>query len=261
MSNKPAVASEERDALAAPEGRKPLVTVKKVLVVDDDPVIGKSFDRVLAGKGFKVVRASSGEEALQKLNEQDFDAMFVDERMPGLKGTEVAERLKGKRFMPIVIITGYHSREMEDKARMAGVTRVVQKPLTPDMIEAEATMATADGAARGEAARAAGVTEKDLRPIELPKRSVLKDIGLFFASPFVGLLYILTLPFVGLGLAVWQGGVALKDREVSIRLNLSWKQTLIVLAAMAGIAIAYIALVAPWMFSWLLWFLGKKIGF
>ncbi len=41
--------------------------VKKVLVVDDDPIVGKSFDRVLTGKGYAVITALNGEDALTKL--------------------------------------------------------------------------------------------------------------------------------------------------------------------------------------------------
>ena len=45
----------------------------KVLVVDDDPVVGKSFDRVLSGKGYAVITASSGQEALDKLETENYD--------------------------------------------------------------------------------------------------------------------------------------------------------------------------------------------
>ena len=41
-----------------------MTALRKVLVVDDDPVIGKSFDRVLTGKGYAVITAANGEEAL-----------------------------------------------------------------------------------------------------------------------------------------------------------------------------------------------------
>ena len=42
--------------------------LRKVLVVDDDPVVGKSFNRVLSGKGYAVITAANGEEALAKLS-------------------------------------------------------------------------------------------------------------------------------------------------------------------------------------------------
>ncbi len=42
-------------------------TLRKILIVDDDPVVGKSFDRVLSGRGYVVVTASDGAEALRKI--------------------------------------------------------------------------------------------------------------------------------------------------------------------------------------------------
>ena len=57
--------------------------LRKVLVVDDDPVVGKSFNRVLSGKGYVVVTAEDGYDALQKLQSETYDAVFTDLRMPG----------------------------------------------------------------------------------------------------------------------------------------------------------------------------------
>lgn len=47
--------------------------IRKILVVDDDPVVGKSFDRVLSSKGYAVITAANGEEALLKLNNEHYD--------------------------------------------------------------------------------------------------------------------------------------------------------------------------------------------
>ena len=81
---------------------------RKVLVVDDDPVVRKSFDRVLSGKGYAVITAESGEEALRKLNEEKYDLVYTDIRMPGMSGLEVAEEVKARKpWTPVVIITGY----------------------------------------------------------------------------------------------------------------------------------------------------------
>jgi len=68
--------------------------IRKVLVVDDDPVVGKSFDRVLSGKGYAVITASSGQEALNKLEAEDYDVVYTDIKMPGMSGLEMAEQVK-----------------------------------------------------------------------------------------------------------------------------------------------------------------------
>ena len=71
--------------------------LRKVLVVDDDPVVGKSFERVLAQKGYAVITAQDGQEALNKLAEGNFDAVYTDIRMPGMGGLEVAARVKERK--------------------------------------------------------------------------------------------------------------------------------------------------------------------
>src|SRR3974390_3406881 len=96
--------------------------LKKLLIVDDDPVIGKSFDRVLSRKGYAVVHAADGAEALNKIANEEYDAVFTDIRMAGMDGLEVAERVKARRpWTPVVIITGYGTDANEARAKAAGV--------------------------------------------------------------------------------------------------------------------------------------------
>ena len=68
---------------------------KRVLVVDDDQVVGQSFERVLTGKGYKVDTALSGREAFEKNAGADFDMVFMDLKMPGPDGLEVAQADQG----------------------------------------------------------------------------------------------------------------------------------------------------------------------
>src|SRR5438046_7695382 len=97
-------------------------TARKVLVVDDDPVIGRSFDRVLSGKGYAVITARDGEEALSKLASDNYDLVFADIRMPGMSGLDVAERLKASQpWLPVVVVTGYGTEANEASAKAMGV--------------------------------------------------------------------------------------------------------------------------------------------
>jgi len=175
-----------------------MTALRKVLVVDDDPVIGKSFDRVLSGKGYAVITAANGEEALTKLAAEDYDVVFTDIKMPGMNGLEVAERVKAKKpWTPVVIITGFGTAEQEARAKAAGATRFIHKPLSPAMIEGSAREATEVAVALAEV------------PATAPagKESALKNVALFFAAPFIGLAYLIALPFVGGAMLGW---VALK---------------------------------------------------
>ena len=62
---------------------------KRILVVDDDQVVGKSFERVLTNKGYRVDTALSGREAFEKYAGGDFDMVFTDLRMPDQDGLKL----------------------------------------------------------------------------------------------------------------------------------------------------------------------------
>ena len=111
-------------------------TKLKILVIDDDEVIGRSFDRVLSGKGFEVSTAVNGKEALKDIDSENFDVVFTDIKMPGMDGLEVTERIKAQcPWTPVVVVTGYGTAKNEARASVLGVSGFVRKPLTPEIIE------------------------------------------------------------------------------------------------------------------------------
>ena len=174
----------------------------QVLVIDDDAVVGRSFDRVLTDKGYQVSTVLSGEEALDTMNDQDFDVVFTDIKMPGMDGLEVTERIKARcPWTPVVVITGYGTEENEAKASVLGVSGFVRKPLTPEMIES-VTLKAVNEAANAEVfePESQEVSETAVESevvVAKPANSFIKNVGLFFASPFIALGYVIALPFVG----------------------------------------------------------------
>lgn len=196
----------------------------KVLVVDDDPVVGKSFDRVLSGKGYAVIVAHDGEEALAKLNAEDYDVVYTDIRMPGMDGLEVAERVKAKRpWLPVVIVTGYGTADNEAKAGAVGVSGFLHKPLSPEMIEGSARKALLERDAAA-APRTAAEPIAASEPPAAGKEGVLKNaarfaknVALFFAAPFIGLAYAVAFPFIGIGMMAWMGMRALAKKYSAVR--------------------------------------------
>ena len=183
-----------------------MTTQAKVLVVDDDPVVARSFDRVLAGKGYAVISARDGLEALEKLKHEAYDAVFTDIRMPGMDGLEVAAQIKATQpWLPVVIVTGYGSPASEARAKEIGVAGFLHKPLSPEMIEGSAREATTGSAGAGYAqaaiARAAEVAAPAEPAAPAPGAGrTAKDVALFAAAPFIGLAYAIAFPFVGLAL-------------------------------------------------------------
>ncbi len=180
-------------------------TKLQVLVIDDDAVVGRSFDRVLSDKGYEVSTALSGEEGLDTMNNTDFDLVFTDIKMPGMDGLEVTERIKARcPWTPVVVITGYGTEDNEARASVLGASGFVRKPLTPEMIESVALKAVNDAEAAEELNEEVhqAVIEDEAKMVseaEEPKtvNSMAKNIGLFFASPFIALGYVIALPFVG----------------------------------------------------------------
>lgn len=201
-------------------------TLRKVLVVDDDPVVGKSFHRVLANKGYAVITAADGAEALAKIAAEEYDVVYTDIRMPGMDGIEVAENIKGQRpWLPVIIVSGYATVENEARAKAAGVTAVLHKPLSPQMIEESARDATRQKDETAEPAAAVATSVAEAAPAPTIARAEpevehaigpLKTVGLLIAAPLLGLAYVIALPFVGLamlvGVPIWHSMKALAGR-------------------------------------------------
>jgi CheY-like chemotaxis protein len=179
---------------------KAMTTLRKVLVVDDDPVVRKSFDRVLSAKGYAVITAESGEEAMRKLAEEKYDAVYTDIRMPGMSGLDVAEQVKARRpWTPVVIITGYGTEAAETRAKAAGVTGFLHKPLSPEVIETSARETVAKGEAAAAALPSAPAFAAEAEKEPGTNNPVL-NLMLFLVAPFIGLAYVIALPFVGFAL-------------------------------------------------------------
>lgn len=176
-------------------------TKRHVLVIDDDAVVGRSFNRVLSDKGYEVDTARNGEEALKDIEAHDYDVVFTDIRMPGMDGLEVAEQIKARcPWTPIVVITGYGTEENEAKASVLGVSGFVRKPLTPEMIESITLKAlekpAGELAAANEPVATAAAVAQPSGGWNKASR-VARNAGLFLAAPFIALGYIIALPAVG----------------------------------------------------------------
>jgi len=231
-----------------------MTALRKVLVVDDDPAVRKSFDRVLSGKGYAVITAESGEEALRKLSEEKYDIVYSDIRMPGMSGLEVAEKIKaGRTWTPVVIITGYGTDVAEERAKAAGVSRFLHKPLSPAMIE---------DSARDVLAAPAAVAIAEEVAVEAPAEetagagSLLKNILLFFAAPFIGLAYIMVMPLYGLAVvALLAGRVAAKNETVKAAVIVLKHIVMVIAAPFVGLA--YVVLFPFIGLALLLWMAAK----
>jgi CheY-like chemotaxis protein len=125
---------EEDEADAAPIGVK--LKPARVLVVDDMSEIREYFEEIMRGFGIACDTAADGDAVLRMMGENDpYDLYFVDWRMPGMDGMELARRIKERsEGSTVILMSAAEWSEIEDEARRAGVDRFLSKPLFPSAV-------------------------------------------------------------------------------------------------------------------------------
>ena len=106
---------------------------RNILIVDDDSDFLDIFSRYFRIKGFSVDVASSGEEAIEKISDFEFDLMILDIKLPDMLGDEVVKRVRARNEdVEIILITGYPS--LQDSIDMLGfrIQEILLKPVTPE---------------------------------------------------------------------------------------------------------------------------------
>lgn len=100
-----------------------------ILVVDDEEIIRTLFQETLEELGHRVAAVGTGSEALELVEKQDFDLVFLDLKMPKMVGDELFGRIKTiKPRLPVTIITGYPDSGMMARALAQGPFGVMNKP-------------------------------------------------------------------------------------------------------------------------------------
>ena len=109
----------------------------KALVIDDEQKMCRFLELVLSQDGYKVVTATSGEQALDIMRSRtDLDVIVTDLMMPGITGMEVLE--EAKRLLPdtpVIMITGYSTVENAVQAMKAGAFDYLPKPFKVDEVK------------------------------------------------------------------------------------------------------------------------------
>ncbi len=101
----------------------------KVLIVDDDEKICEGLEEMLAEEGYETTSVTSGEDAIKKLNKEDFNIVLTDLVMPGISGMDVLR--EAKRINPrihVVMITAFATVESAVEAMKKGASDYISKP-------------------------------------------------------------------------------------------------------------------------------------
>jgi DNA-binding NtrC family response regulator len=100
-----------------------------ILVVDDDPYIQEALGDRLESLGYGVTRASDGKQALEFIDRQDPQMVFLDIEMPGMKGLDVLREIRRReKDCPVVMITAYGSIDLAVEAMKEGAYDFIPKP-------------------------------------------------------------------------------------------------------------------------------------
>ena len=99
-----------------------MTSPKKILVIDDEEILTKTFSRLLERSGYEVYTAKNGQDAQIMVEDEKFDLIICDIRMPGLNGVETVRKIKeilearGSDVTPVIFIAGYADVKLESEA-------------------------------------------------------------------------------------------------------------------------------------------------
>ncbi|PZD78198.1 bifunctional response regulator/alkaline phosphatase family protein [Mesonia sp. K7] len=106
-----------------------------VLWVDDEIDLLKPHILFLENKGYKVTTCQSGTEAIEEIQDQNFDIVLLDENMPGLTGLETLTEIKSKRnSLPVIMITKSEEEYIMEEAIGSKIADYLIKPVNPNQI-------------------------------------------------------------------------------------------------------------------------------
>jgi DNA-binding NtrC family response regulator len=143
-------------------------TTARILIVDDEEVVRLSYMRILAGAHCKVKAVWTWAQVAQAMQDEKFDLVLLDLRMPGMDGMSVLRALKQRwPESEVIVITGYPSLETAKEAVTLGAYDYLAKPVGPDQVieAANAAMLHKRWALRSDAGRACQPSQEPSSPV------------------------------------------------------------------------------------------------
>ncbi len=102
---------------------------KRILVIDDEEILTRSFALLLEKKGYEVLTVKNGQDAEAIIDEEVIDLVISDIRMPGMNGIEVVKLIRSKHEnIPVIFVTGYADQKLQEEAQKLNPTAYVHKP-------------------------------------------------------------------------------------------------------------------------------------
>lgn len=106
---------------------------KKIMVIEDNPMVVKSLEFKLKKDGYDVVIAEDGRTAMQLLSEATYDLILTDLMLPFVSGNEIIEFLKNEYpDIPIIVLSTSTQEDIITEAFTMGVDDFITKPFSPN---------------------------------------------------------------------------------------------------------------------------------
>ena len=158
---------------------------RRVLIVDDEENIREMTRLALEAAGYEVGEAASGLEAFAIIGgDESWDAVLLDQKMPGMVGTEVLRRIKVMLpSVKIIMMTAYASVELAIEAMKLGATDFVRKPMTPEILRNALTAALAKSSEPHRSTHGLADEASHLRTVSLNGFTILRAADLAKSLP------------------------------------------------------------------------------
>ena len=107
---------------------------KRILLVDDESIILETYSSLLSEKGFSVVTATSGREALETFSRDSFDLVITDLAMPDGDGFKLLEEIKERSpHTPVIVFTGKIYRAVKEFVALLGANELLEKSCSTEL--------------------------------------------------------------------------------------------------------------------------------
>ncbi|MCG3147746.1 MAG: Sensor histidine kinase RcsC [Verrucomicrobiae bacterium] len=109
----------------------------RLLVVDDHPLVRDQLAQLLNGNGYRITLAVDGEDAINHLAEEPFDAVLSDVQMPNVNGFQLLQYVhQHYPHLPVVLMTAFESESLRESAMGWGAVDLLQKPFEIEQLQA-----------------------------------------------------------------------------------------------------------------------------
>ena len=120
-------------ASSVAEPLTPVKTKGKILIVDDELVVRDSLSKWFTSEGYTAKPVGGAREALETIQQMEFDLALIDIKMPGMDGMELQSRLReAEPDLTVIIMTGYAAVDTAVQALKRGAYDYITKPVDPD---------------------------------------------------------------------------------------------------------------------------------